>query len=49
MKSYIGLDVSLKRTAICVLDENGCVAWQGIVEPSSGMQSLLSVRAWRHS
>ena len=32
MKYYIGLDVSLKKTAICVLDENGCVAWQGMAD-----------------
>lgn len=30
MKYDIGLDVSLKKTAICVLDGTGCVAWQGM-------------------
>lgn len=29
MGYYVGLDVSLKRTAICVVDEVGLVAWQG--------------------
>lgn len=30
MGYYIGLDVSLKQTAICVVDGAGCLVWQGI-------------------
>lgn len=29
MGYYAGLDVSLKRTAICVVDEEGSVVWRG--------------------
>ena len=29
MKHYVGLDVSLKETAICVVDENGVVIREG--------------------
>ena len=29
MGYYVGLDVSLKTTAICVVGEDGKVAWQG--------------------
>ena len=29
MKHYVGLDVSLKETAVCVIDEEGSRIWQG--------------------
>jgi len=29
---YIGLDVSLKKTAVCVVDEAGAVAWEGTAD-----------------
>lgn len=29
MGFYVGLDVSLKRTHICVVDESGGVIWRG--------------------
>lgn len=29
MKQYVGLDVSQKETAVCVVDENGKVLFQG--------------------
>ena len=31
MKSYVGLDVSLKQTSICVVDERGSVVREGVV------------------
>src|SRR6516164_7484698 len=31
MKSYVGLDVSLKQTSICVVDESGSVVREGVV------------------
>lgn len=34
MKHYIGLDVSLKETHICVVDEEGKTVWQGECETS---------------
>lgn len=32
MDYYIGLDVSLKKTAVCVVDEAGAVAWEGTAD-----------------
>lgn len=31
MTQYAGLDVAVKETAICVVDADGCVVWQGKV------------------
>ena len=31
MTHYAGLDVSVKETAICVIDAGGAVVWQGKV------------------
>ena len=32
MKYYVGLDVSLKRTAVCVVDGDCGVVWQGVAD-----------------
>lgn len=32
MKYYVGLDVGLKRTAVCVVDVDCCVVWQGVAD-----------------
>lgn len=32
MRYYVGLDVSLKRTAVCVVDEDCAVVWQGVAD-----------------
>ena len=32
MKYYVGLDVSHKRTSICVIDDEGTLIWQGDVD-----------------
>ncbi|WOH63927.1 hypothetical protein [Bradyrhizobium sp. BWA-3-5] len=29
MKQYVGLDISMEETSICVLDENGGVTFEG--------------------
>ncbi|MER9470620.1 hypothetical protein NKI82_33100 [Mesorhizobium sp. M0482] len=29
MKHFVGLDVSLDLTSVCVLDEEGAVVWRG--------------------
>ena len=29
MGYYAGLDVSLKRTAVCIVDDGGAVVWEG--------------------
>jgi transposase len=32
MEHYVGLDVSLKLTAICVVDQTGSVVREGVVD-----------------
>lgn len=32
MRKYVGLDVGFKQTAVCVVDEAGCIVWQGTVD-----------------
>ena len=32
MEHYVGLDVSLKLTAICVVDQTGSVTREGVVD-----------------
>ena len=32
MQCYVGLDVSLKQTSICVVDQTGAVVREGVVE-----------------
>src|SRR5260370_31454686 len=36
MRVFIGLDVSLAKTAICVVDRDGAVQWQGKVPSEPG-------------
>jgi transposase len=36
MRVFIGLDVSLAKTAICVVDRDGAVKWQGNVPSEPG-------------
>jgi transposase len=36
MRVFIGLDVSLAKTAICVVDHDGAVQWQGRVATEPG-------------
>ena len=31
MQSYVGLDVSLRQTAVCVVDQTGKIKRQGMV------------------
>ena len=32
MGYYVGLDLSLKATRICVVDETGCAVWEGVAD-----------------
>jgi hypothetical protein len=32
MECYVGLDVSLKQTSICVVDQTGAVVREGVVD-----------------
>jgi transposase len=36
MGVFIGLDVSLNKTAVCVVDRDGVVLWQGKVPSEPG-------------
>ena len=36
MGVFIGLDVSLAKTAVCVVDRDGMVLWQGKVPSEPG-------------
>jgi hypothetical protein len=43
MEYYVGLDVSLKQTSICVVDQSGSVVREGVVD-SWGDLSLREVK-----
>ena len=46
MEVYVGLDVSLKQTSVCVIDETGKVVWRGpCATPVSALTEVLSERA----
>jgi transposase len=46
MKQYVGLDVSQKETAICVIDETGRVVYEGKAKSDPGtLTSMLNKRA----
>jgi hypothetical protein len=36
MRVFVGLDVSLSKTAVCVVDRDGGVVWQGKVPSEPG-------------
>jgi hypothetical protein len=36
MKQFVGLDVSQKETAVCVVDQNGNVLFEGKAPPNPG-------------
>ena len=46
MSEYVGLDVSLEETSVCVLDVAGSVVWEGKVESEpAAIERLLRRRA----
>ena len=46
MKQYVGLDVSQKETAVCVVDENGKVVFEGKAASDPGaLAQVISKRA----
>lgn len=48
MKSYVGLDVSLRETAVCVLNEDGAIIFEGTVATDPDLiADLLAKRAPR--
>jgi len=46
MPHYVGLDVSQKTTAICVVDEQGRRRWRGVCATDPG---AISARVLRHA
>jgi len=49
MERYVGFDVSLKETAICVIDDVGRRVWQGSGLDAGGTRCSAEVsRASRH-
>ena len=47
MDHYVGLDVSLEQTSVCVVDGNGKTLWQGKCA-STPEAIAATVRAGRH-
>lgn len=48
MKHYVGLDVSVKETAICIVDETGRICREGKVATDPGdLISFLQDKTWR--
>lgn len=46
MNQYVGLDVSLKETSVCVLDVSGRVVWRGECKATpEGMATVIRKRA----
>jgi hypothetical protein len=45
MGVFIGLDVSLSKTAVCVIDRDGAVLWQGKV-PSEPDPLITRLAEW---
>jgi transposase len=45
MEQYVGLDVSLKETSLCVVDQTGTTLWQG--KCASTPESIAAVLARR--
>src|SRR5512132_1204637 len=45
MEQYVGLDVSLKETSLCVVDQTGTTLWQG--KCASTPESIAAVVARR--
>ena len=46
MQHYVGLDVSQKMTAICVVDEQGRQLWRGVCVTDPG---AISARVVKHA
>src|SRR5512132_395821 len=45
MEQYVGLDISLKETSLCVVDQTGTTLWQG--RCASTPESIAAVLARR--
>jgi len=51
MSEYVGLDVSMEETSVCITDEAGLTLWEGTAEASSILcwvpGRLVPRRSWR--
>jgi predicted NBD/HSP70 family sugar kinase len=45
MRKVVGLDISLQKTAVCVLDHDGQLVWQGKVDSEPG-PLIDKLRLW---
>lgn len=48
MKTFIGLDISLQKTAVCVENDDGTIAWQGKVD-SEPEALVLALAPWKET
>ncbi|HEY7576106.1 MAG TPA: IS110 family transposase [Acetobacteraceae bacterium] len=46
MRKVVGLDISLQKTAVCVLDRDGALIWQGKVDSEPG-PLIDKLQLWR--
>lgn len=44
MKQYVGLDVSQRETAVCVVNETGQVIFEGKAKSNPGLTCLANMR-----
>src|SRR4051812_3566889 len=45
MRKVVGLDISLQKTAVCMLDHDGRLVWQGKVDSEPGAL-IEKLRLW---
>ena len=46
MKQYVGLDVSLEQTAVCIIDEQGKAFWRGkCASTPEAIAAVINARA----
>jgi transposase len=46
MRKVVGLDISLQKTAVCVLDRDGQLVWQGKLDSERGA-IIEKLRTWQ--
>ena len=49
MNYFVGLDVSLKRTAICIVDRDGNIVREGVTDTEPEAHPLRSAARWAGS
>jgi transposase len=46
MRKVVGLDISLQKTAVCVLDRDGQLVWQGKIDSEPG-PLIEKLKTWQ--